>query len=216
MSRHLQSLPMQSPHKQTKTVTESPTNQGPSSVVSGSSDLRTHGHGRRFWTVKDPGHRLGNIAAPRQSWRQRKLSGGDMRRQRGSARGRPKTFWGGHTGSVAESGWRPEPTPRAYCKKRSTGQAPCYAVKRKVSPVRTHSPVGYRPAPRQCQVRVGIQPGCVVPAQRVWSPVHRFGPGYPALALRAVSPRCWEGAVHSMPALRPFRANVGIEPKGEV
>ena len=36
---------------------------------------------------RDPGHRLGNIAAPRQSWRQLKLSGGDMMRQHGSATG---------------------------------------------------------------------------------------------------------------------------------
>ena len=43
-----------------------------------------------------------------------------------------------------------------------------------------------------------------------------FGPGYPAPTLRAVSPGRWEGAVRPMPALRPCRANVGIEPKGEV
>ena len=67
------------------------------------------------------------------------------------------------------------------------------------------------PAPRKCHARVGIQP-----AQRVWSPVHRFGLGYPAPALRTVSPGCWEGSVRPMPTLHPFRAEVGIEPKGEV
>jgi hypothetical protein len=104
---------------------------------------------------------------------------------------------------------RPEATPRAYRKKRSTGQAPCYAVNCTVSPVRAHSPVCSRSAPHKCHVRVGIQAGCIVPAQHVWSPVHRFGPGYPAPALRAVSPGRWEGAV-------PCRVNVAIEPKGEV
>ena len=105
----------------------------------------------------------------------------------------------GHTGRLAESGDRPEPTPCDYRKNRSTGQAPCYAVKRMVSPVRTHSPVRYRPAPRKCHAKVGIQPGRVVPAQHVWSPVRRFGPGYPVPALSAVSLGCWEGAVRPMP-----------------
>ena len=40
----------------------------------------------------------------------------------------PRFFGGRHTGSVAESGRRPEPTPRAYRGGRHTGQAPCYAV----------------------------------------------------------------------------------------
>jgi hypothetical protein len=60
---------------------------------------------------------------------------------------------GRHTESVAES---------AYRKQHCTGQAPCYAVERTVSPVRAHSPERYRPAPRKCHVRVGIQPGRVV------------------------------------------------------
>jgi hypothetical protein len=60
----------------------------------------------------------------------------------------PKQF--GDTGSVAESGWRPEPTPRAYRGGHRTGQAPCYAVERTVSPVRILSPVRYIPAPRIC------------------------------------------------------------------
>ena len=91
----------------TTSVTESPTNQEPSSVVSGGSrNLWTHGHGRIFWTEKDPGHRLGNIVAPRQSWRQRKLSGGGMSRQHGSMAARlgreaaPKLSRGGGTWGV--------------------------------------------------------------------------------------------------------------------
>ena len=41
----------------------------------------------------------------------------------------PPIFWVGVThGNVAESGWRPEPTPRAYRGEDVTGQAPCYRV----------------------------------------------------------------------------------------
>ncbi|KAM9423345.1 uncharacterized protein ACWYII_020534 [Salvelinus alpinus] len=127
-----------------------------------------------------------------------------------------KFFGGGLERSVAKPGSRPERTPRAYYKHRVTGQAPCYAVKRTVSPVRAHSPVRYRAAARKCHVSVGIQPGRIVPAQRVWSPVRSFGPGYPAPALRAVSPERWEGAVRPMPTLRSYRANVVVEPKREV
>ena len=51
---------------------------------------------------KDPGLRLENIAAPKQSWRQRKLSGSGMRRQHGgvvgSPRGSHKYFLGGTRG----------------------------------------------------------------------------------------------------------------------
>ncbi|XP_064857655.1 uncharacterized protein LOC135560192 [Oncorhynchus nerka] len=125
-------------------------------------------------------------------------------------------FWGGHTRCGTKPGSRPELTPRAYDKQRITGQAPCYAVKRTVSPVRAHSPVRYRAAPRECHASVGIEPGRMVPAQRFWSPVRSFGPGYPAPALRAVSPGRWEGAVRPLPALRSCWANVGVEPKGEV
>jgi hypothetical protein len=72
----------------------------------------------------------------------------------------PKTFFGGrHVGSVAESVFRPEPTRHTYRKERGTGQAPCYAVERTVSPVRVHSPVRYIPTPHNGQARVGIQPG---------------------------------------------------------
>ena len=48
----------------------------------------------------------------------------------------PQKLFGRHT---VESGYRPEPTPRAYRRERGTGQAPCYAVKRTVSPVHVHS-----------------------------------------------------------------------------
>ncbi|XP_064882131.1 uncharacterized protein LOC135574620 [Oncorhynchus nerka] len=143
-----------------------------------------------------------------------------MRSQHGSATGTrgspPKKIGGGHTRCGTKPGSRPELTPRVYDKQRITGQAPCYAVKRTVSPVRAHSPVRYRAAPRKCHASVGIEPGRMVPAQRVWSPVLSFGPGYPAPALRAVSPGRWEGAVRPLPALRSCRANVGVEPKGEV
>ncbi|XP_052379828.1 uncharacterized protein LOC127931382 [Oncorhynchus keta] len=125
-------------------------------------------------------------------------------------------FGGGHTRCGTKPGSRPELTPRVHDKQRITGQAPCYAVKRTVSPVRVHSPVRYRAAPRECHASVGIEPGRMVPAQRVWSPVRSLGPGYPAPALRAVSPWRWEGAVRPLPALRSYRATVGVEPRGEV
>ncbi|KAM9473759.1 uncharacterized protein ACWYII_008391 [Salvelinus alpinus] len=72
-------LPTPHPMK-TKIVTEPPTKKGPSSVVTRGSDIWRNGHGRRYWTARDPGDRLGNIAAPKKNWRQLKLSGGDMRR----------------------------------------------------------------------------------------------------------------------------------------
>ena len=111
-------------------------------------------------------------------------------------------FVGEHTGSLAESGWRPEPTPRAYRGERRTDQEPCYAVERTVSPVRVHSPVRYNPAPRICRARVSIQPGQMVPAQRAWSPVRLFGPGYPAPAQRTVSPVRLHSPVRPVPAPR--------------
>ncbi|XP_071240786.1 uncharacterized protein [Salvelinus alpinus] len=134
-----------------------------------------------------------------------------MRRQviEAGTRGSPNIFG-------AESGYRPEPTPRAYRGERVTGQAPCYAGKRTVSPVRMHSPVRSEPALRKHHARVGIQPGRIVPAQRSWSPVRRFGPGYPAPALRTVSPMRCDCSVRPMPTLRPCRAKVGIQPRGEV
>ena len=89
---------------------------------------------------------------------------------------------------MAESGWRPLPTPRAYRGERRTGQSPCYAVECTLSPVSVHSPVRYLPAPRIGRARVGVQPGRMVPAQRIWLLVRHYGPGYPAPALRTVSP----------------------------
>ena len=89
---------------------------------------------------------------------------------------------GGHTRRLAESCRRPEPTPRAYCGDRVTGQAPCYAVVRTVSPVRYSILVRSIPAPSIGRTRMGIQPGRRVPAQHSWSPVYLLGPGYPAPA----------------------------------
>jgi hypothetical protein len=40
---------------------------------------------------------------------------------------------GGHTGWLAEPGFRPEPTPRTFFKENVTIQAPCYVVIRTVS-----------------------------------------------------------------------------------
>ena len=102
-------------------------------------------------------------------------------------------------GRLAESGFRPEPTPRAYRGERVTGQAPCYAV-------RIHSPVRSVPAHRSCRARVGIQPGLIVPAQRSCSPVCLFGPGYPAPALCTVSPVRQHNSVRPVPAPRTCRA----------
>ena len=119
----------------------------------------------------------------------------------GSPRGSPKNvLGGGHTGSVAKSGRRPAPTPRAYRGERWNGQAPCYAVKRTVSPVLRHSPVGYIAAPRIG--RVGIEPGAMKPAQRIWSPVHLLGPGYMAPALRMAYQVCQHSPVRSIPPRR--------------
>ncbi|XP_052366128.1 uncharacterized protein LOC127925321 [Oncorhynchus keta] len=99
-------------------------------------------------------------------------------------------YLGGHTGSVAKPGRRPAPTSCAYRRARETGQAPCYAVERTVSPVRVHSPVRYIPAPRIDRARVGVEPGAMKPALRIWSPVRLLGPAYMAPALRMVSPVC--------------------------
>jgi hypothetical protein len=103
-------------------------------VTGSSSDLQTAGHGRRSWMARDPGYSRENIAAPRQSWRQRKPRGVGTRRLGREAA--PNIYWRGHTGSVAKSGRIPAPTPRAYRGERWTGQAPCYALRRTVSPVR--------------------------------------------------------------------------------
>ena len=92
-------------------VTEDPTTKIPSSVFWRS------GHGMRYWRARDPGRRREKIAGLRRKWKQQKRNGEDTRRR------------------LAESGYRPEPSPRAYRGERGTGQAPCYAVKRTVSPV---------------------------------------------------------------------------------
>jgi hypothetical protein len=62
-------------------------------------------------------------------------------------------------------------TSRAHNKDRGTGQALCYVVKRTVSPVRVHSLVRSEPALCNCNARVVIQPGQIVPDQRSWSPL---------------------------------------------
>ena len=80
-------------------------------------------------------------------------------------------------------------TSCAYRGAGETGQAPCYAVKRTVSPVRVHSPVRYIPAPRIGRARVGIEPSAMKPALRIWSPVRLLGPAYMAPALRTGCPR---------------------------
>ena len=108
-------------------------------------------------------------------------------------------------GRLAESGWRPEPTPRAYRGERVTDQTLCYAVMRMVSPVCIHSTVRSILAPRICLAIMGIQPGRMVPAQRSWSPVHLIGPGYPAPALRTVSPVRLHSPVHPVLAPRTCR-----------
>ena len=105
----------------------------------------------------------------------------------------PKYFFGGDTWRLAEVGFRPEPTPRAYRGERVTSQAPCYAVMRTVSPVRIHSPVRSIPASRICRSRVGSQPG-------------------PAPALRTVLPVCLHSPVRPVPAHRMYRAKVSIQP----
>ena len=71
-------LPIPHPRR-TTIITELPTTNGPRSVVTGNRGFRTPGLGRRYWMARDPGHRLGNIAAPKKNWRQLKLSCGDMR-----------------------------------------------------------------------------------------------------------------------------------------
>ncbi|XP_071218846.1 protein rtoA-like [Salvelinus alpinus] len=81
------------------------------------------------------------------------------------------------------------------CNRRALQRVVCSALclssRTPTSPDVTEGPVRSEPARRKCHARVGIQPGQIVLAQRSWSPVRRFGPGYPAPALRTVSPvRC--------------------------
>ncbi|XP_052314142.1 proline-rich protein 36-like isoform X1 [Oncorhynchus keta] len=125
----------------------------------------------------------------------------------------PQIFWGGrYTRSVAKSSRRPEPTPHAYRRARGTGQAPCYAVERMVSPVRVHSPVRYIPGPRIGRDRVGIEPGAMKPALRIWSPVHLLGPAYMAPALRMVSQVRQHSPVRAIPPRLTGLATGSIQP----
>jgi hypothetical protein len=169
-------------------------------VVTGSgtrSSARRNGHGRTSWTVKDPGHSQETIAAPKKSWRQQRQRGAGMRKQRGGADGSPRV------------------SPNFLCLpegKRETGQAPCYAVERMVSPVRVHSPVRYIPAPRIGRAKVGIEPGAMKPALRIWSPVRLLGPAYMAPALRMVSPLRQHSPVRAIPPRRTGKATGSIQP----
>ena len=72
------------------------------------------------------------LEAAKAEWRRYE----ELARQRNRDERSPNISWEGHTGSVAKSGRRPEPTPHAYRGERLTGQAPCYAGRRTVSPVR--------------------------------------------------------------------------------
>ena len=117
-----------------------------------------------------------------------------------------------HTGSVAKPGRRPAPTSCAYRGARETGQAPCYAVERTVSPVRVHSPVRYIPAPRIGRARVGIEPGAMKPAQRIWSPVRLLGPVYMVPALHMVSPVRQHSPVRAIPPRCTGLATGSIQP----
>ena len=113
---------------------------------------------------------------------------------------------------MVKPGRRPAPTSCAYRGAGETGQAPCYAVKRTVSPVRVHSPVRYIPAPRIGRARVGIEPSAMKPALRIWSPVRLLGPAYMAPALRTVSPVRLHSPVRAIPPRRTGRATGSIQP----
>ncbi|KAM9544483.1 uncharacterized protein ACWYII_035825 [Salvelinus alpinus] len=117
-------------------------------------------------------------------------------------------------GSVAKPGWIPEPTPRACrgVRGRRTGQTPCYAVKRTVSPVRVLSPVRAIPPCRTGRARLGIEPDAMKPAQRIWPPVRLLGPAYMAPALQVVSPVRLHSPVRAIPPRRTGRATGTIQP----
>ena len=110
------------------------------------------------------------------------------------------------------TGRRPAPTSHAYQRARGTGQAPCYAVERTVSPVRVQSPVRYIPAPRIGRARVGIEPGAMKPALLIWSPVRLLGPVYMAPALCMVSPVRQDSPVRAIPPRRTALATGSIQP----
>ncbi|XP_064821061.1 protein enabled homolog [Oncorhynchus masou masou] len=113
---------------------------------------------------------------------------------------------------MAKPGRRPASTSCGYRGAGETRQAPCYAVKRTVSPVRVHSPVRYIPAPRIGRARVGIEPSAMKPALRIWSPVRLLGPAYMAPALRMVSPVRLHSPVRAIPPRRTGRATGSMQP----
>ena len=67
--------------------------------------FRIHGLGRKSWTGKDPGGRLGNIAVRKRNCKELKLSDGDMRRLTSEAgtRGSPPFSLVGGTRGVWQS-----------------------------------------------------------------------------------------------------------------
>ncbi|XP_052318068.1 uncharacterized protein LOC127907331 [Oncorhynchus keta] len=113
---------------------------------------------------------------------------------------------------------------RAYRGGRRTGQAPCYAVERTVSPVRVLSPVRYIPAPRICRGKITIQPGRVVQALSLRPPVRLLrGPGClsvsslqslpPVTPALPESPSCHSGAARvSLLSLRRCQSLPPVTP----
>ena len=98
-----------------------------------SHQQRTTQHGREdSWTWeeildgKGPWRQAGEYRHPREELEAVKA---ERQRYEGTRLARkperqpPQLFGEGHTGSVAESGIRPEPTPRAYRGEHVTGQA---------------------------------------------------------------------------------------------
>ena len=175
---------------------------------------RTKQHGQDEWTWeeildgKGPWTRAGEYRRPRE---QMEAARAERRRYEELDQPRRK-----HERQPTQGDWRSQgldlSQPRAYRGERVTGQAPCYAVMRTVSPVRIHSPVRSVPASCSCRARVGIQPGLIESAQRSWSPVRLYGPEYPATALRTVSPVRQHNPVRPVPAPRTSRATGGIQP----
>ena len=154
-------------------------------------------HGRRSW--------LEGIASHGNRWRQP----GERRQQekgtssvrehgsQGSPRGSPR--FGGHTGNVAESGWRAEPAPSAYRGEHGIGQAPCYGVMPIVSRPSIHRPVCSVPASR-CRVEADIQPERVGPALRSRPPVSLHGPVCLVTRPRRRPPVCLPSLLPESPA----------------
>ena len=116
------------------------------------------------------GARLGFDGAVRGRLQENEVGKGSATGTRGS----PPKNWRGNTRCGAKPGSRPALTPRAYYKQRVTGQAPCYAVKRTVSPVRALSPVRNRVAPRECghpARAYGACSACLVAGTQFWASV---------------------------------------------